>query len=33
MIKILEILKPDVDEIRQPPKKDADINIKVIFSL
>ena len=31
MIKILEILKPDVDEMRQPPKKEAVINTKVIF--
>ena len=33
IIKILEILKPDVDEIKQPPKKVAAISIKAIFSL
>ena len=33
IIKILETLKPEVDEIKQPPKKDADNKINTIFLL
>ena len=33
IINILETLKPDVEDIKQPPKKEADININTKLSL